>query len=179
VYKRQDCDRNELLDQREILLEDDLVLMYDDGEIIGLPQQREDDLEQTLVIEIQRVEEDFELEGGDEEGIMVYTYIRATGYRGVPLRVAVFYYNEDDEPLSGENAVADNRSRSGYLTIQTVIEPDYEDTEWDGFWFWMPYSSFPDQSRRRVTARVQAQLGVEGEGFTAFSELVEFELVRR
>jgi S1-C subfamily serine protease len=174
--KLEDCDKRELDDQRELVLEDNLRVTYADSGIEDEPENRAE-VEQTLTIDIQRIEYDAEVEGEEELGIMVYAYIRAAGYNGVPLRAAAFYYwADDEEPMSGENALEESRTSSGNLTIQTVITPEYDDTEWDGFWFWMPYSSFPDFRGDKAEAFVQLELGVEDENFTAFSDDAFFTL---
>ncbi|HEX2618865.1 MAG TPA: serine protease, partial [Phototrophicaceae bacterium] len=139
----KDCDDKELDDERDLVIEDSLDITYSRSGIeFDAPEVAP--VEQSLTIEIQKVEYDAELEDENELGIKVYAYIRATGYKGVDLRVAMFYYWENGDPMSGENAIDDNNTPDGDLTVQTVLTPEYDDTEWDGFWFWMPYSAFPD-----------------------------------
>jgi S1-C subfamily serine protease len=168
--KLEDCDKNELDDMRDLELEEELEITYDSGGIADQPDSNDERVEQSLTIEIQRIEYDAEAEGEDELGIKVYTYIRAVGYNGEALRVAAFYYWSDGEPMSGENAQEENQSPGGNLTIQTVITPEYDDTEWDGFWFWMPYSAFPDFRGSKAEGFVQMEIGLDGEAFTAFSD---------
>jgi S1-C subfamily serine protease len=172
-----DCDGNALDDAEDIVVESSTEIVYtDDGLNPGEAAQIPEDIEQSLTIEIQDIEYDAPLEGEDELGIMIYTYIRAVGYEGENLRAAMFYYWDDGEAMSGENAVEDNNTPDGALTVQTILTPEYSDTEWDGFWFWMPYSAFPDFRGSKAEAFVQAEIGVDGESFTSFSEETFFTL---
>jgi S1-C subfamily serine protease len=172
-----DCDANQLDEASDIVVDNSVEIVYgDDGLNVGEAAQEPEDIEQSLTIDIQDIEYDAPLEGEDELGIMVYAYIRAVGYEGEDLRAAMFYYWDDGEPISGENAVEDNNTPEGALTVQTILTPEYDDTEWDGFWFWMPYSAFPEFSGSKAEAFVQAEIGVEGEAFTSFSEETFFTL---
>jgi S1-C subfamily serine protease len=171
----EDCDNNLLDDVRDVVLEDRVRLTYDNSGISDAPT-RQEATEQTLSIEIQEIEYDAEIEGESELGIKIYTYIRATGYLNVPLRVAVFYYWSDGAPMPGDNALDENRTPGGNLTIQTVITPEYEDTEWDGFWFWMPYSAFPDFRGSKAEGFLQVEIGADGDDFAVFSEEAFFTL---
>jgi S1-C subfamily serine protease len=171
------CDGDTLDEAGDLVVENSTEIVYDDeGLNIGETAQVPEDLEQSLTIEIQDIEYDAPLEGEDELGIMVYAYIRAVGYEGEDLRAAMFYYWDDGEPMSGENAVEDNNTPDGALTVQTILTPEYSDTEWDGFWFWMPYSAFPDFSGSKAEAFVQAEIGVDGESFISFSDETFFTL---
>lgn len=171
----KDCDNEELDNAREIVVEDDLDIIYSRRGIeYDAPEAPK--IEQSLILEIQEIEYDAPLEGEDDLGIMVYTYIRATGYKNVPLRVGLFYYWDDGEPMSGENAVDDNNTPAGNLTVQAVITPEYDDTEWDGFWFWMPYEAFPNFRGRRAEAFAQVEMGVDDEDFTVASDEEPFIL---
>ena len=171
------CDGDPLDETGDIVVAGATEIVFDDS---GLnPEaaaQVPDDVEQSLTIEILDIEYDAPLEGERELGIMVYTYIRAVGYEGEDLRAAMFYYWEDGEAISGENAAEDNNTPGGALTVQTILTPEYSDTEWDGFWFWMPYSAFPDFRGSKAEAFVQAEIGVDGESFISFSDETFFTL---
>ncbi len=144
------------------------------------PQQVEPQPLQTasgLSVEILQIEHNVTLEDRDDQGMKVYAYIRATGYQGQDLRIGLFYYWEDDTPINGENAMEADRTRSGYLTVQTLLNPQYEDTEWTDYWFWMPYDSFPDGLTGVQRGYVQAELGPDtGQSFLASSNTMTFEL---
>jgi S1-C subfamily serine protease len=171
----KDCDDDELDSAREINVEDDLDIIYSRSGIeYDAPEAPE--VEQSLTLEIQDIEYDAPLEGEDDLGIMVYAYIRATGYKDVPLRVGLFYYWADGDPMSGENAIEDNNTPAGNLTVQAVITPEYDDTEWDGFWFWMPYEAFPDFRGDKEEAFVQVEMGVDDEDFIVSSDEEFFTL---
>ena len=143
------------------------------------PQQVDPPPAQTdtgLSLEIQQIEHNIMLEGGNVPGMKVYAYMRATGYQGQDLRVALFYYWEDGTPISGANAVDADRTPSGYLTVQTVLNPQYDDTEWPGYWFWLPYESFPTGLSGTQRGYVQAEFGIEGQPFLTASNTMSFEL---
>ncbi|MBC8098211.1 MAG: trypsin-like peptidase domain-containing protein [Armatimonadetes bacterium] len=169
-----DCDDEPLDDARDIAVTANTEIVYDRDGIVADSAPSEEQSDPTLEVIVQDIEYDVEIEGEDEAGIKVYAYIRATGYEGVDLRAALFYYDTDGEPLSGENANDESQTPSGNLTVQTVITPEYGDTEWDGFWFWMPYSAFPDFRGDELEGFVQLEIGEDAGVFSAFSNEVEF-----
>lgn len=118
--------------------------------------------DQALSIEITHIEYDVRMGEDEELGLQIFTTIRASGFRGQELRVAVFFFDEDGEALSGADASVSYRTPSGNLTVQSVIQPRYRETEWTDYWFWIPYSSFPGSSRRQE-GLVQAAIGINGE----------------
>jgi len=132
-----------------------------------------------LDVSIVRVEHNAVGGSPPEAGVRVYAYMRAIGYRGVPLRAAIFYYGPDGARVSGSRALPENRTPAGDLTIQVVVVPEYEDTEWPDFWFWMPYSAFPGGAD--VTGGIQAEIeiGVDGEAFSAASGRVPLGAAQR
>ncbi|MGQ9887263.1 MAG: S1 family peptidase [Aggregatilineales bacterium] len=104
-----------------------------------------------------------------EAGVRVYAYVRAIGYQGVPLRVAIFYYGPDGAPISGSRMPPVNRTPAGDLTIQEVIVPAYDNTEWPDLWFWMPYSAFPGGADATSGIQAEVEIGVDGAAFSAAS----------
>lgn len=122
-----------------------------------------------LNVSIIRVEHNVVSGSPPEAGVRVYAYVRATGYQGVPLRAAIFYYGPDGARVSGSRALPVNRTPAGELTIQQVIVPEYEDTEWLDFWFWMPYSAFPIRADATGGVQAEIEVGVDGEAFSAAS----------
>lgn len=125
-----------------------------------------------LAVSIVHVEHNVISGNPPEGGVRVYTRIRATGFEGVPLRAAIFYYGADGAPIPGSSALPVNRTPAGDLTIQEVITPEYEDTEWSAFWFWMPYTAFPGGVSAVSAVQAQVAIGVDGEPFSATSDLV-------
>lgn len=124
--------------------------------------------EPQLVIEITDVEHDTEQDGAI--GMLVHTQINAVGYRGVNLRSAVFLFWEDGSPmLAASRSAGANRTSDGQLTSQQILTPGFDDTIYDDAWFFIPYSLFPEGETGSRDAYVEAQIGVDGEGFTAYS----------
>lgn len=138
----------------------------------GGQQQAQD---QDLSIVITEVEHDVVLEGETTPGVQVFTEIEAVGYSGVDLRAAVFFYFADGTIMPGDNAAEENITPSGGLTVQDVLTPD-EDTWRASFWFWMPYDAFPGGLSGTVDAFVNAEIGIDGVAFSAFSNDVAFVL---
>lgn len=138
------------------------------------PPQATEAVEQALSIEITSVEDNYEY--NDTVGMMIHTSARATGFLNVPLRAAVFAFWEDGSPMIASNRANDEaRTVDGQLTLQQVITPNFDDTVWDDLWYFLPYNTFPDGQRGTYPAYLEAQIGVDGEDFTAFSNQVTFD----
>ncbi len=129
---------------------------------------------QSITVSITNVEQN--ATNNDALGMMVHTSIEAIGYKNVPLRAAVFTYWQDGSPITANSrASADSRSTSGQLTVQQVLSPGYDDTVWDNSWFFIPYNYLPDGRTGTYPAFIEAQVGVDGQGFTDFSNDVAFD----
>ncbi|MEO8397209.1 MAG: hypothetical protein ABI700_29710, partial [Chloroflexota bacterium] len=108
-------------------------------------------------------------------GIMVHTTTTAIGYNSVPLRAGIFGFWEDGTPIQANNrASTDSRTTDRQITVQQVVTPGFENTVWDDLWFFLPYDNFPDGRTGDFPAYIEAQIGIDGEGFTAFSDQSAF-----
>ena len=137
------------------------------------PQATREVLEQQLTIEITSVEH--EVTQNDALGMLIHTTATAIGYLDVPLRAAIFSFWGDDTPMPANNrATFDARTTDGQLTLQQVVTPGFDNTIWDDLWFFVPYEYLPDGQIGTFDAYISAQLGVDGNGFTSFSEPVTF-----
>lgn len=125
---------------------------------------------QSLQIEITDVEVDIEYQG--QRGLFVYAYIAASGYQNVPLRSAVFFYWQNDSPVT--TTASDYRTPSGHLTVQEVITPSFSASEWQNYWFFVPNAALPAELLAGREAYVVADLGVDGETFVATSNAYRF-----
>lgn|GEM_PF-1081945 len=122
----------------------------------------------AYVIEITDVQWDGEFNG--EPAALVTTRIQAEGYRGVDLRVGVFFYYDDEEEIIPVMAMLDDYATpSGALTSQEVITPEFDNTLWEEFVFPVPLAAFPVETVDR-TAVIVADMSVDGEQFNALSE---------
>lgn len=129
--------------------------------------------EQLLSIQITNVEH--EVTQNDTLGMMIHTTANAAGFLGVPLRAAVFAFWDDDQPMPPNNrAPIDARTDNGQLTLQQVVTPAYDNSIWDDLWFFMPYSYLPEGRTGTFPAYISAQLGVDGQPFTAIGDPVTF-----
>lgn len=129
-----------------------------------------------LTVQIDSLTHNIGLPDQTDLGMRISTRIVATGLIGQPLRIAIFFFWDDGTPISGENAHPRNRAPNGQLTIQQILTPGYASTLWDDYWFWLPYRAFPAKSRGSYQAYIQAQIGIEGMGFSAWSERLPFTL---
>ena len=130
--------------------------------------------QQELIINITSVEHNVTNEG--DFGLKVHTSAEAIGYLGVDLRAGIFMFWDDGTPILANNrAYEEARTPDGQMTVQQVITPGYDDTIWDDMWFFVPYSHFPDGRLGTFPAYIEAQLGVDGQGFTSFSSQKPFD----
>ncbi|PJF29638.1 MAG: hypothetical protein CUN52_07385 [Phototrophicales bacterium] len=129
-----------------------------------------------LTVALQSLTHNIGLPDQTDLGMRISTRITATGLIGQPLRIAIFFFWEDGTPISGENAHPRNRAPNGQLTIQQLLTPGYASTLWDDYWFWLPYRAFPPKPRGSYQAYIEAQIGLDGMGFVAWSERLPFTL---
>lgn len=121
---------------------------------------------QGLQIDITDIEYNAEQDG--ENGIRIYTTLRADGYQDVPLRIAVFFYWPDDQPvIANEDAPDSVKTPSGHLTIQDVIVPSTDAAEWGEITFWLPNIGLPRGLTGQQEMLVIADMAVDGEAFVA------------
>lgn len=139
-----------------------------------LPPLATEEISQQLSIQFTSVEQNFT--HNDALGVMIHATATATGYLDVPLRAAIFAFWEDGSPFPAGNRAADDaRTDDGQLTLQQVITPGFDDTIWDDLWFFIPYDYFPDGRLGTYSAYFQAELGVDGNAFVAFSDPSTFD----
>jgi hypothetical protein len=117
---------------------------------------------QQLSIEITQIEYDVAVDDGGDIGFKVHTSINAVGYLGQDIRAAVFYSFADGTPVTCENMSQSDCDPEGNLTVQAVLSPSFEDTVWDDYWFWIPYSGLPDGLSGTVDFQVIANVGLDG-----------------
>ena len=67
-----------------------------------------------------------------------------------------------------------SRTDDGQLTLQQVVTPIYDSSIWDDLWFFVPYSYLPEGRTGTFPAYISAQLGIDGQPFTAISDSVTF-----
>lgn len=130
--------------------------------------------DRQLLIDLDRIEHNVSL--NNTTGMRIHSRINAIGYRGEDIRVAMFLYWDDGTPISGANAPSQFRTTSGDLTVQDVLNPNFDNTVWDDFWFFLPYDYFPTGLSGSLDAYVQLEIGVDGEAFTSWSLTENFQL---
>lgn len=168
----KDCDGEELFDGRgyELTL-DDLTLVYSGEQLAPQIAENTDNGTQNdfgarpdMSVEILDIEHNYVLEGySDETGMYITTYMRVTGYRDQDVRVQLRFFWEDGTPIPAVSAVPEDRTPDNELMLQTILNPDYDDTEYVEFWFWMPYSSFPPMLPDDYDGYVQAYIGLDSD----------------
>ena len=125
--------------------------------------------QQSLDIQIANIEHNVTY--NDTLGIKIHTQVTAIGYQGVTLRSAIFFYWDDNSPMPANNRASSNsRTSKGQLTLQQTLTPSYDNSVWDDVWFFLPYDYFPDGRTGSFPAFMEAQLGVDGQDFTAYSK---------
>ncbi len=144
------------------------------GKGTPIPPQATEEVAQSLSITITNVEHNYT--HNDTIGMMIHTSAEATGYLNTPLRVAVFAFWDDGSPMIASNRASNEaRTDDGQITLQQVVTPGYDDTIWDDLWFFLPYNIFPEGQRGTFSAYVDAEIGVDGGSFTAFSDHSTFD----
>ncbi|MDQ7026711.1 MAG: serine protease [Anaerolineae bacterium] len=130
--------------------------------------------EQSVSIEITDIQFGVTFEDDDNTYAAVHAEINAIGYLGVDLRAAVFFYWNDGtdlEPLSSE--LSDYATPSGSLTQQEVINPNFENTIWEDFIFYIPMNAFPAVTTERTGVAI-ADISIAGAAFDAPSNQWNF-----
>lgn len=114
-------------------------------------------------ITITRMEFDVGGDRSSEEGIKTYVDFEATGYRGVPVRVALFFFWADGTPIpcGSDSYYCDP---GGGLTVQEVVTPTYDSSAWTDYWMHVPYSQLPRGLSGTQRAYVVANIGPDGSG---------------
>lgn len=133
------------------------------------------DPDQEVSISITDIAYDANDEGRDEVGMRIFMDIRAVGFRGQPLRVALLFYDEDAQLIESPDAPREYRAADDILTVQTVLEPRFNNTEWEDYSLWIPYSSFPRPARGQAGGIEAVILLEQDREVLALSEIVDFE----
>lgn len=149
----RDCNNEELAQVRSQTISDAIAITYPLGDTAPAI------VAQSLEIEISSIEYDVAVDTGGELGFKVHTAVHAIGYRDQEVRIAVFYLNDDGSAVSCENMLEDYCDPSGGMTVQTILTPSFDDTIWDDYWFWIPYSGFPDGLTGTIDFQAQANVG--------------------
>jgi hypothetical protein len=134
-------------------------------------------LQQQFILSITEVEHNATSEDdATVVGMRVHASLEAIGYLNIPLRVGIFAYWEDGSPMPANNRASNNwRSTDGQLTAQLTTTPTFDDTIWDDMTFFIPYDYLPEGRTGTFGAYLEAQVGVDGEGFTGFSNQESFD----
>lgn len=151
----QDCNGNELAQVGQQDVTSSATISFSGSSVVQQGGQR-------LTIDITSIEYDVAVDDGGEIGFKVHTSINAVGYLGQEIRAAVFYKYANGTPLSCENMSRSDCDPDGNLTVQAVLTPSFEDTIWDDYWFWVPYSGLPDGLSGTVNFEVIANVGLNG-----------------
>ncbi len=125
----------------------------------------------TQILEIEH-----NIEQGGEPGMVVHTYARVAGYKDVPLFLALYFYDTNNELVVASTGTADEFVASnGLLRAIVDMTPGFDDTEYADLSVWVPYSAFPTGLSGDVSFFVEADVS-DGENWIAPSEWVEFIL---
>jgi hypothetical protein len=119
-----------------------------------------------LTVDINKVDYNAKYKG--VPGMIVHVYLEAGNLRGTPVRVGLFYFWENDDPLeASQDTPSDFVTSSGGLTWQDVVNPRYNESEWKDIPIFMPYAFFPAVSEP-ANAFVVAVAGIDGQDFTRY-----------
>jgi len=130
--------------------------------------------DQQLIANLLRIEHNVTESGMN--GMKVYGYVNAIGYQATPIRAALFMYFQDGTPIDGSAAPTEFQTTNGDLTAQDVVTPSFDNSEWQEFWFFVPYEYFPSGLDGTIDAFAQIEIGVDGAEFTNWSFTESFQL---
>ena len=109
-------------------------------------------------------------------GMGVHVYATAGNLKGVPLRIALFFFTESDEFIAASSDTPSTfQTSEGALTIQTVLTPRFASSEWRDIPIFVPYAFFPS-IQEPLNAYVIAVGGINGQKFTRFGRKNYFTL---
>lgn len=118
---------------------------------------------EDLAINITSMEFGVAGDRSSEDGVKTFVDFNATGFQGVPIRVALFFYWADGRPIECPQASDPYYcDPSGGLTVQEVVTPSYDASEWTGYWMHVPYGAFPTGLTGTQAGYVVANIGVDG-----------------
>ncbi len=118
---------------------------------------------EEMSIEITSMEFDVAGDRSSENGVKTYVDFNVNGFQGVPIRVALFFFWADGTAVACPQATdAYYCDPSGGLTVQEVVTPSYDASEWTGYWMHVPYGAFPTGLTGTQAGYVVANIGVDG-----------------
>ncbi len=119
--------------------------------------------------------------GGDhttDPGIRTYLTMNANGALGQRVRIALFFYDAAGDLMKCDpNYDSYYCLSNGNLTVQEIVTPSFETSQWDDYWMHVPYAAFPSGLSGVVPVKVVAMVDLDGsEGFGFSSEPYDFQL---
>jgi len=171
----QDCDGNDLLDLRKQEVRGAVTITYPQGG----SDSSSNDSARVLTVEFTDLQGDTQPRGASEPGLSIYANIEASGYQGVPLRVAAFFFWEDLSPISCEDAPLNYCSARGYLMTEIVFTPDRDRALYEDVELWLPTSAFPDGLSGRQDGFAIAAIGTAEGELELVNSTVEFTITYR
>jgi hypothetical protein len=127
-----------------------------------------EDCGDDLYVEIFDIVHNVTVPGGSEPGMRIHIYAWALGYDSQTLDLKLDFFWEGGEPVSGANAAVENRSAAGSLVVSAQLAPGVNETVWEDYVIWLPYSSFPKGLRGRQPGYVVPQIAAAGSEAPAF-----------
>lgn len=175
----QNCEDEDLLDLREQDIRGTLTITYPQGSTGSGSSSGNNSTERTLFVEFTDLQAETQPRGATEPGLSIYANIEANGYRGVPLRVASFFFWADLSPISCEDAPLNFCSARGYLMTELVFTPDSDAAAYEDVELWVPSSAFPDGLRGRQEGFAIAAIGTANGELELIDSTVDFTITYR
>lgn len=132
----------------------------------------------TFDVTITRMAFDMTGDHSTDLGIRAYVNMTAVGARGQPVRIALFFYDANGELMKcNPNYDSYYCLTNGNLTVQEVVTPTFDSSEWTDYWMHVPYDAFPSGLSGVVPVEVVAMVDLDGgESFNFRSVPFRFEL---
>jgi S1-C subfamily serine protease len=131
-----------------------------------------------FTIEITSQEYNVAGDHSSDAGVRTYLNFTANNAKGRGVRVALYFYDSSGALLKCDRAFDSYYcDPNGNLTVQEVVTPSYDSSQWNDYWMHVPFGAFPSGPRGTVPVSVKALIDLDGgSGFNFGSELFEFEL---
>ena len=112
-----------------------------------------------------------------QKGMIIHTHFNVHILKGVKISVAAFFFDSNEQPLRGYSGRY--RTKDGIMCSGETVTLPYDDTEYEDFKLFMPYTEFNRHVTGSITEfKVGVAVGVNGGNGLAKSDYYEFSVYK-